>query len=279
MYKRIIEDLKLDQIEESGQCFRFVKTDNPAYLTDARNDVYKTIYKGYYLEMTQYDKEITFSCDENEFNKVWYEYFDLETDYSAIKDSVDSNDLYLTKAVEYGDGIRILRQDLWEMIISFIISQRKSIPAIRTSIESLCTAYGDEIKLPNGSSVYAFPTPEKLSKVPFEELGKHSLGYRDKYIYSIANEVATGRFNLSELYTLSPDEALGKLLTIYGVGVKVASCVSLFGLHNIDAFPEDVWIKRIIEEEYNGVFDKGKYKGFAGVIQQYMFFYGRTVDK
>lgn len=279
MYTRKISDLKLNQIEESGQCFRFIKTDSPVYLTNQNTDVYKTIFRGKYLEMSQQGEEITFSCEEVEFEKIWYDYFDLDTDYSKIKASVDKSDSYMTKAIEYGDGIRILKQDLWEMIVSFIISQRKSIPAIRSSIESLSKAYGEPIYLPKGRVEYGFPTAKALYNVPFDELKNHSLGYRDKYISALARGVCEGEIDLEVLETLGPDEAIEKLLEIYGVGIKVASCVSLFGLHNIDAFPEDVWIKRIIENEYGGVFDKEKYKGFAGVIQQYMFFYGRTTNK
>ncbi|MBE6014261.1 MAG: DNA-3-methyladenine glycosylase 2 family protein [Lachnospiraceae bacterium] len=264
--------LNLGQIEESGQCFRFRHIDTEGCQT------FCTISKGRYLEISDLrGGRFCLSCDEGEFRDFWYDYFDLGTDYGTFKNAIDAEDTFMVNAARYGAGIRILRQDLWEMMISFIISQRKSIPAIRTSIESLCKAYGEPIKEAK-EKVYAFPTPEALARLDIEDLKPHGVGYRDKYILRLARDVCEGRIDIDSYRNMPEKEAVKALTEIYGVGVKVANCVSLFGLHNIDAFPEDVWIKRVIEEVYGGHFPKERYEGFAGVIQQYMFFYGKSKE-
>lgn len=276
MYKINIKDLDLAQIEESGQCFRFIKCDKPRLNVEYAGCTWQVIAFGRYLEVSQPDKEeFIFSCDEKEYKEVWKDYFDLDTDYGIFKAGIDSKDGFLTKAVEYGYGIRILKQELWEMLVSFIISQRKNIPAIRACIESISEAYGEAIKV-GDDILHAFPTPEALYNVPLEELKKHSLGYRDKYISRLAKDVVEGNIDLKTLAGLEPEDATKALLNIYGIGIKVANCVSLFALHHIDAFPIDVWIQRIIDEEYGGCFDTSRYAGYAGVIQQYMFYYRRS---
>ena len=265
------------QIEESGQCFRFVRREKP--LLNENEDIkatYTTISGGRFLEIGDLgDGRFEFSCSEDEFRDFWHDYLDLDTDYEAIKERIDPADSFLTAACRYGCGIRILRQDLWEMMISFIISQRKSIPAIRSAIESLCSAYGKPITVKN-ETFYAFPAPEALADLTVDDLKPHGVGYRDKYILRLAREVRDGMVVPEDYRRYSAEKAVSELTKLYGVGVKVANCISLFGLHNIDAFPEDVWIKRVISEEYGGYFDKDRYRGCAGVIQQYMFFYGKS---
>ncbi len=279
----VILDFKKDnicfdpaQIEGSGQCFRFVHREGPLLNEGDIKETYFTIFKGHYLEIgCLKDGRFMFSCTEEEFREIWHAYFDLDTDYEKIRESIDPADTFLKNAAEYGRGIRILHQDLWEMMVSFIISQRKSIPAIRSCIESLCTAYGEPVRVKD-QVFYAFPTPEALSCLDLEDLKPHGVGYRDKYILRLAREVAEGTLIPEAFERYEPEEAVCELMKIYGVGRKVANCISLFGLHNIDAFPEDVWIKRVISEEYGGCFDKERYHGFAGVIQQYMFYYGKA---
>ena len=180
----------------------------------------------------------------------------------------------MSNAIEYGWGIRILRQDLWEMIISFIISQRKSIPAIRSSIESLCQAYGEDIVV-GDVNFKAFPKAEALSRLSLDDLKAHGVGYRDKYILAAANDVVAGRLDLDKLSNMDEEEARAALLDLFGVGIKVANCVLLFALHHVDSFPIDVWIQRVIDQEYGGQFPIEQYSGFAGIVQQYMFYYGR----
>ena len=266
MVRKILSDFNIEQIADSGQCFRMKKIDDNKYYTIAFDR---------YLEITKADNNTyEFSCSEEEFESIWEKYFDLSTDYSVFKSNIDNNDICLQNAVEFGYGIRILKQDLWEVIVSFIISQRKSIPAISTCIESLSKAYGKKIEY-NNNTYYSFPSPDSLAKISLDELLTHGLGYRAKYISNISKEVALGNIDLNELRTLPYDEAYKKLMSIYGVGAKIANCVLLFGLYQINAFPKDVWINRIIENEYNGSFDEKQYDGYAGVIQQYMFYYKR----
>jgi len=210
-------------------------------------------------------------CSEAEFSDFWRDYFDLDTDYAAIEKTVDSGDEFLTKAAEYSRGIRILRQDPWEMLITFIISQRKNIPAITSCVEKLSAEFGTPI----GEGHYAFPSPEQLAGAG-EALCGCSLGYRDKYVNNAARLVASKEADLYAWKALPDDKLTENLLSLYGVGIKVANCVKLFGYHRINAFPIDVWIKRVIDEKYAGSFPVERYDGFAGIIQQYMFFYGRN---
>ena len=213
----------------------------------------------------------SFSCTQEEFEAFWEDYFDLKTDYASFRNAIDKDDIYLLNSAEAGKGIRILRQDPWEMLITFIISQRKNIPAIKASVEALCSRFGEEL----GFGIFAFPTPEALAWAGDEELKDCSLGYRVPYIMEAARMVASGELDLSAVSALSDDELLTALQKVYGVGPKVANCVSLFGYHRIAAFPVDVWIKRVLDEHYNGSFPLERYKGFAGVLQQYMFYYAR----
>jgi len=266
------------QIEDSGQCFRFIHRDKPLLNKGAIKETFTTISKGRYLEIGVLGEgKYEFSCSEEDFKGFWADYLDLETDYEKIKASIDRSDTFMTAAARYGCGLRILRQDLWEMMISFIISQRKSIPAIRSCIESLCRAYGKPFQIA-GETFYAFPEAEALAALDIDDLKAHGVGYRDKYILRLAREVAKGTICLDDFYGYDADKAFDELTKIYGVGTKVANCILLFGLHHIDAFPEDVWIKRVISEEYGGHFDKDRYAGYAGVIQQYMFYYGKSKE-
>ena len=218
--------------------------------------------------------EFLFSCPEEEFDSIWQDYFDLETDYSCYISSVDQGDSYLKKAAEYGKGIRILKQDPWEMIITFIISQRKNIPAIKACVEKLCLRWGKEIK----EGFHAFPTPEELSEASLADLSDCSLGYRAEYVYLAAKAVREGNLDIYRLESLSDEDLYSELLKLKGVGAKVANCVSLFGFHRIAAFPIDVWIDRVQRQFYNGKFPVERYEGFAGIMQQYIFYYARKVN-
>lgn len=259
------------KIAESGQCFR---------MTENEDGTYGLIYKGRYLEINYHPDKAAYEleCDEDEYEKIWKDYFDMSFDYEGIESAVDSEDTFLVNAVKYGSGIRILRQDPWEMLVSFIISQRKSIPAIRTSIEKLCALCGDEIHTKRGIK-YAFPSAGRIAELSDDELVSCSLGYRSKYIASAADAVATGKIDLDNLFNLPDNELREELLKLYGVGVKVASCIMLFAYHRLDSFPEDVWIKRAMENEYPGGFPAELYSGYAGIMQQYIFFYMRGTYK
>lgn len=267
MYKtvRTIKDFAIDEIAESGQCFR---------ITQSTSGSWQIIALGRVLNIKQTGQEqYELSCTEEEFDSVWREYFDLDTDYAVYREAALPDDEYLRKAFSLGSGIRILRQEPWEMLISFIISQRKSVPAIRTSVERLSERFGERIA-DTPILHYAFPTPEELAKAPTEELAACGLGYRVDYVREAARLASCGALDLYALNRLDTDELIAALMQLKGVGIKVASCVALFGYHRLDTVPVDVWMKRVIDTVYNGTMPE-EYRQYAGVLQQYMFNYAR----
>lgn len=267
--------LDMRKIADSGQIFRFNKIDDGTYELIAR-DRYLKIKECGKISLSGIEcKEYELECLEEEFKEFWEDYFDLKTDYDVFGRNIPKEDKFLNEAREYSRGVRILKQDKWEMLISFIISQRKSIPAIKSSIEKLCEKYGK--KLDNGK--FAFPSPKSLAEASIEDLNACSLGYRSPYIKEVATKVAEGTCNLEELALLSDAELLKELMNLKGVGIKVASCVALFAYYRIAAFPVDVWIQKMIDKHYAGKFPLERYKGYAGVIQQYIFFYGREGER
>ena len=268
MIVEIHDDFDLQKIADSGQCFRFNKC----------GEGYSVVAEDRYVFVKEIDNAYEFSCTEEEFESFWKNYFDLDTSYKNIRGLINkSEDEYLYNASEYGQGIRILRQDPWEMLISFIISQRKNIPAIKASIEKICAIAGHKIAVdPEGNDVHSFPTPEELSKMTVEQLSACSLGYRDKYVHQAALDVVSGAADLDSWKEIGDDALMQKLLALYGVGVKVANCEILFGYHRLDAFPKDVWINKVLDAKYPNGFLFDKYKPYNGVMQQYLFFYSRS---
>lgn len=252
-----------EAIALSGQCFRM------RVMASGRVEV---LHRDRRVEIAALKEDaFQFSCSDAEFEAVWHPYFDLETDYGLFLAAVDKSDRFLIRAAERGKGLRILRQDPFETLIGFILSQRKCIPAIRDSVEKLCRRFGKP--LPQyGPGAYAFPEPQALAEASMEELAACSLGYRAPYVKAAAVSVASGQTDLEAMQALDDGALLEKLLSLYGVGEKVARCVMLFGCHRLDAAPVDVWIRRVIDEEYGGVPPFDRYAGFGGVIQQYMFF-------
>lgn len=254
-------DFDPQKIADSGQCFRMHSAESYFYV----------IASNRYLEIYPLENEtFEFSCSQDEFDNFWQHYFDLVPDYGLYRAVINPKDQFLMDAAAYGYGIRILHQDLWETTVSFIISQRKNIPAIQSCIEALCRNFGAPMETPHGIA-YAFPTPEALCNAA--SLQGCALGYREKYVLAAAKRFAAGSFVLKELQALPFSEARTHILSLYGVGKKVADCIMLFSLHDIDAFPIDVWIQRIIDREYGGSFTPPP---FGGVIQQYMFYYARS---
>ena len=287
----IQDDFDLQKIADSGQCFRFNKCgegysvvagDKYLFIKEVYDsDVEPDIVVG---ESDNKDEKnrpggrYELSCNKKEFEAFWKNYFDLNSSYSDIRSLIDkAEDEYLYHASEFGQGIRILRQDPWEMLISFIISQRKNIPAIKASIEKICAIAGHKIAVdPEGNDVHSFPTPEELSKLTVEQLSACSLGYRDKYVHQAALDVVSGAADLDGWKEIDDDALMQKLLALYGVGVKVANCEILFGYHRLDAFPKDVWINKVLDAKYPSGFLFDKYKPYNGVMQQYLFFYSRS---
>lgn len=270
MYTKIIADLDLKQIADSGQCFRWQKISE---------DTYAVIAFEHYLEITQHGNEFAFYCTQEEFEAVWKDYLDLDTDYEALNRQIrDGEDAFLKQAVRYGTGIRILRQDLWEVIVSFIISQNNNIPRIRKNIEALCAKFGKPVREGGQLQGYSFPAASVLAAQTLADFKELGLGYRDKYILSAA-----------EWYVREKDGAVMRLKTchhadeqkeilkngICGVGEKVANCIVLFGLHGMDACPIDTWMKRLIAENYACVQPEWTKSAYAGLYQQYAFYYKR----
>ena len=271
-----IDDFNIEEVLECGQCFHFTKLDKANY---------ELLAFGKYLNITQDEtKLILHNTTMEEFNSYWRIYFDLENDYSKIKSNIIELDNRLKDAVEAKPGIRILKQDFFETLISFIISQNKQIPHIKQIVHTISERFGEKIKLSSGRTVYAFPTVKQLSLVTEEQLRECKVGFRAPYIKCAVDMVASGEITEEGLLSMSVDEARVKLMTIKGVGEKVANCVLLFGLGFTDTFPVDVWMKRIMEYMYFDepqdkkiieAFAMEKYGDLAGYAQQYLFFYGR----
>lgn len=266
------KNFNLEHIADSGQCFRMNRMEANRYGLIAFNR---------YIELTQLEENcIELTCSEEEYNLIWKDYFDMDYDYSRIiRGLAEGDDEFLKNAVQFGGGLRILKQEVFETLISFIISQRKNIPAIKSCIEQLCKLYGEkksDSRFPD-KVFYTFPSPEKLAGAERTELRQAGLGYRDEYVQNTARAVLKEEINLDQLKQLDREEALIQLLSLSGVGIKVANCVSLYGLHHIGAFPVDVWIARILKEVYQDNFNLELYSGYAGIVQQYMFYYMRSM--
>ena len=210
---------------------------------------------------------------EEDFIFFWIRYFDLDCDYSEYINMINPRDKYLTAAGEMGSGIRILQQDLWEMIISFLISQQNNITRIKKCIENISREFGVRKTSSTGAEYYAFPTAEALALATEEQLRECNLGYRAKYVLDTARKVCFGDISLNSLHDMTYKAARKELLGLYGVGEKVADCICLFGLHQLDAFPVDTHIRQALDAHYKRGFPNRRYKGCRGVMQQYIFYY------
>lgn len=260
-----IKDLfSLEKIINSGQCFRGVRLEDGSF---------RFIYREHVLYIKKIDEtDYDVSCDKEDWENIWAPYFDLKTDYKAISEEFKkSGNPFIKKVTEIGAGIRILKQDSWETLISFIISQNKNIPAIRTSIELLCENFGSPIQTKK-ERLYAFPEPKDLEEISPEKLREFKVGYRDQYIIDAREKVLSGKLDLNLIDSLETRALIEVLKTVYGVGEKVANCIALFSYHRLDAVPKDVWIKRSIKEDFKGIDYYSDFKESAGVLQQYIFY-------
>jgi len=259
----------LNLIFDCGQAFRFTECDKNSFSGVA-------FERG--VTFCQNEDTVTvIGADEADFNNIWKHYLALDTDYPSLRRAISSlrpNDKVLTEAMECGKGIRLLNQDKWETLLSFIISQNNNIPRIRSIIERLSLELG-EASEHNGATVYAFPTPEAILSVGVEGLREMKVGFRAPYMIDAAERVADGRLSLEGLDTYNTEELLKELMTVKGVGLKVASCVALFGYGRLDSFPIDVWIKRVLDKYYPDGFDHTALPNTAGLVQQYLFYYER----
>ena len=271
----------IPQICESGQCFRLDAVSEDTYELLAGSRYLKIRIRENLAEAAGRDGnrkansqgETILYCTQEEYDTFWKEYFDLSVSYSDYIGQIDEQDDYLKSAAAFGGGIRILRQDTWEMIITFILSQQNNIPRIKGLIRALSERYGKKCETPEGRAYYAFPCAEELSRAAEEELRELKLGYRSKYICQTARMVAGGEIDLDALKEMEYTEARTELMRLSGIGGKVADCICLFALHQMDAFPVDTHIKKVLELHYPHGFPFEKYRGCAGVMQQYIFYY------
>ncbi|MDD3765563.1 MAG: DNA glycosylase [Eubacteriales bacterium] len=261
------KDFNLKQTFDCGQCFRWDMNES---------GVFVGVAGGYVIEAFQTEKEIIIDCPDEDFI---IEYFDLKRDYGKIKNSINKDEI-IKAAIQLGGGIRLLKQEPWETLVSFIISANNNIPRIKKIINTLCQSYGEKI-WHKGEKYYTFPSPEKLAVLTREDLAPIKSGFRDKYIIDAAQKIASGRIDLSSIYNMGSDEGRHVLKQIKGVGDKVADCVLLFAYQKFDVFPKDVWIKRIITNLYNisekdiDAFVEKKFSSLGGFAQQYLFYFGR----
>lgn len=261
---RTISNFSLAQICRSGQCFR---------MREDSGQRYRILAGSRYLEAWQQGETCFFGCGEEEFEEFWSDYFDLGRDYGRYIAQINPNDRYLMRAAELGGGIRILHQDLWEMIVSFLISQQNNIVRIRRCIENICEQYGELCVTPQGKSYYAFPGPEALAGLEEDALMACNLGYRSKYVVRAARSAVSGELDLCRLSVLPYRKAREELLQVFGIGEKVADCICLFALHHLQAFPVDTHINQALQAHYKRGFPNRRYRGFQGVMQQYIFYY------
>lgn len=259
------ESLDIIKTFECGQCFRWNADEN---------GVYHGVVAGYYAQVSVENDKVYITSDAP--FELWTEYFDLETDYAEISKSFSGD--YLRTCTEYGMGIRILRQESWEALCSFIISQCNNISRIKGIVERLCECFG-EPKEHMGKRFYSFPTAERLAQLTPEELAPIRSGYRAEYIINAAKAVTSGELDLEKLRACDYKEAIKALRTVRGIGEKVANCVVLFGLNHMEAFPVDVWMKRALKENFPPDFDPESLGEYAGLAQQYIFYYARSSGK
>ncbi len=273
-----VKDFTLSEILECGQCFHFNQTGD---------EEYDVIAFGRALHIRQMgDTLILYGTSLEDYENIWRSYFDMENDYGRIKKQIAEADGALMPAINEKQGIRILNQDFFETLISFIISQNKQIPQIKQCVKNISHKFGKAIIGYNGETFYCFPDVSVLNLVSEEELRECKVGFRAPYIKCACKAVCEGAVTKEKLDRLNVADARELLMTIKGVGEKVANCVLLFGLGRREAFPVDVWMKRIMEQMYFAgrdtkkcdieAFANEKFGEFSGYAQQYLFDYART---
>lgn len=257
-----IEEFSLDETFNCGQCFRWNKK-GEKYYGIAMGRVVCVYFDGKDLVIE--------NTTAKEANSIWVKYFDLDRNYNIIKEQISKLSPVIAQACNSFSGIRILSQDYWETLCSFIISQNNNIPRIKGIIYRLCENFGEKIDEKN----FAFPSAEALSKLTEDDLKVIRSGFRDKYILDAAQKVSSGAIDLGSIREMPIKEARDCLVKIKGVGPKVAECTLLYGFHRLDAFPVDVWMKRVIKEFFP---DKHMefFGEYAGIVQQYLFYYIRN---
>lgn len=276
-----VKSFNLTHIFECGQCFRWNENADESYTGVVKNNV---------INIKMQDKNIHVkSYGEDNLEKLFSDYFDMQRDYEKIKSKLRKIDEHMKKSILYGDGIRLLNQDLWETIISFIISANNNIPRIKGIIERISKRFGNEI-IWNGEAFYTFPTPEQLGKASVQDLRNLGLGFRDVRVFETTQMVLNNKINLEELHKEKNTELVREeLLKLPGVGPKVADCILLFStLKRFSVFPIDVWVRRVMNELYIKNDDESKvdkkvilgvaeekFGDLCGIAQQYLFYWKR----
>lgn len=292
-----VRDFDLQHTFECGQCFRWNRETDGSYTGIAFG---KTIH----IRQQRTGDTATlqlYNVSDDDYLQIWHDYFDFNRDYGKLKQDLASQDTILQDAVSFGHGIRILNQDPWETLVSFLLSQNSNIPRIKQCIESLCSQFGEPIGSPKDSinqncessvqekMYYSFPTAERLAGLTLEELDGCRLGYRAKYLLETARAVAAdGGKVLSGLRGADYCTSMDYLLSLSGVGPKVASCIMLFSLKKYNSFPVDVWVRKVMKQLYGldpedasaiDDFSSRQFGPERGLAQQYLFYYIRERER
>lgn len=263
-----LQNFDLEQIAASGQCFRMCSTVNGEMVILTRDKML--------VAERIAEHKYHFGCVEQEFRDFWADYFDVNESYQNIINlAVREGDMFVLDAIDYGSGIRILRQDLWETVVSFLIARCKTISGISKCIERMCAIYGRVIGEHRDKKYYSFPSPYSIAEGGMKPLLDCGLGFRAKDILRISEQYISGEFDLECLRGATRQQAYEYLIKFGGIGPKVANCILLYGLHHIESVPEDVWIKRIRQTEYAGAEPWWYSTPYAGIIQQWVFYYKR----
>lgn len=267
MQVTIHDDFDPKKIADSGQCFR---------ITCLNNGIWRFLCGSRCLYLRRCGPSVyEADCPADEWNGFWHDYFDLGRDYRRVRNAVRQEDTYLRAAADTGTGIRILRQEPWEMIVTFLISQRKSIPAIRRCVDLLASRFGQPIET-GYEIVYGFPSAQALARASHEDLLQCGLGYRAPYIEDAVKKVCSGVLDPQALYGYDDTSLMEALKSVHGIGEKVAGCISLFAYGRTGLAPVDTWIRRVINEKYGGADPFPQYGNMAGIMQQYLFYYAQT---
>lgn len=274
-----VKDFNLDHIFDCGQCFRWEKNDDGSYTGIAWSRIVRMEY-----DPAAECLSIHNSCRED-FDNIWRNYLDLDRDYGSIKDTLRAADPVISEAIEYGQGIRILNQEKWETLLSFIISQNNNIPRIKKNINSLAELMGEKVGEYNGKVYYSLPSPDILAEAQVEDLAPCRLGYRAKYLIETARQVCSEGIESLEALgrpEVTAESALETLRQYCGVGPKVANCIALFSLGKIDSFPIDTWVRKVMHQLYGipendmktmASFAADTFGKLGGIAQQYLFYY------
>ena len=257
-----LSDFSLRDTLDCGQCFRFYENSDGSFSGIA-------FKKKLHLFLDK-NTLVFRGISEYDFLTVWRDYFDLDLDYHNIKQELSKLSPVLKEACSFAPGIRVLSQEPFEALCSFILSQNNHIKRIKGIVDRLCTCFGSKI----GEDAFSFPDPSALAGLSIDDLSELRSGFRAAYLLDAANKVASGEICLKTIKTLPLDQAREQLMTIRGVGPKVADCILLYGMHRLDAFPKDVWIKRVMACLFPGVSPEW-FGPYAGVAQQYLFHYAR----